>query len=76
LFDGAVAKLMADLRRSARLTGKAKDAIIAENAEIVRATRKARELIHKTCGSAEQALNEMLAALDNSPPPADDDIPF
>lgn len=52
-------KLIGDLRRSVRLTGKAKDAIIAEKAEIVSATSKARELIHETCGSASIIIGAM-----------------
>jgi hypothetical protein len=54
-------KLIDDLQRSSKLTGKAKDSIITEKAELVVATSRARVMITDTCASASKIVGTMKA---------------
>lgn len=54
-------KLTDDLRRSGKLTGKAKNSIIAGNEDLIPATEKARELIDEICSESSKIVGTMKA---------------
>jgi hypothetical protein len=54
-------KLIGDLRRSGKLTGKAKNSIIAGNEDLVPATESARELIDEICSESSTIVGTMKA---------------
>jgi hypothetical protein len=54
-------KLIDDLSRSSRLTGKAKNSIIARNEDLVPATEKARALIGGICSESGKIVGTMKA---------------
>lgn len=54
-------KLVQDLKQSSKLTGKAKDAIIARNKELVPVTERARGVINEICSQSSKIVGTMKA---------------